>query len=394
MKTKIYYYLGELFNILMVMVLLYSLAGAFCYLYELNFGPFLAIGLLMVVLFSYFIRRLKFPYAGIIVVILQVVLMFGMFFIPIPVNFGYFVFIFMISFVFLVLNARFYMSQVYSHFAELHIVFIAVPVIGYLAMDIKNSSKYMIFFFAMSILFVMFYYARSFFSNAFILASQRGQYDRMPYAEMIKNDSKLAIPFVAISALLMSLVNFDFLDDVFLKAYDSVISVIRFIFRYIFLFLEWLITFLITDVDEESKIQQTVQNVEEEVAESQFFNVLAIIIFIFIAIVLLIMFIKIIMETIKAMKGVKGSVKESLVDTDMVEIKERLKGRKSRRSQEANLSELRKRYKRTIEKKSKEGYSVLYSHTPRERAKDLMDKKNFDINELSEQYQAERYGRG
>lgn len=390
MKTKQYYYLSELFNILMTLIFLYSLAGAFCYLYDLIFGPTLIIGLILIVLFTYFIRRLRFSYAGVPAILLQVGLMIGMFFIPVYVP--YLVFLFIIFFVYLVMNAKFFMSHSIIQFAELHIAFIAVPVIGYLFMNIKHSREYMIFYFILCVLFIIFFYARLFFSNASLLATQRSQYDRMPYKEMIINDSKLAIPFVAVTLVLMALVNFDFMDDVFMKFYYWAVDGLRFVFKYVFLFLEWLVTHLISDVDDVQQATQIVESVEEGAYESSFFAVLASIIFVSILVVFAIIIIKNMIKMIKAMRGARGAAKEAVVETDMIEIKERLKGR-NKKTSDRDLSEIRRKYKKTIEKKTKEGYQLFRSHTPRERAEDLKEKKRFDIYELSEKYQAERYGR-
>ena len=77
-------------------------------------------------------------------------------------------------------------------------------------------------------------------------------------------------------------------------------------------------------------------------------------------------------------------------EEDTIEIRENIV--KENRRKKVKLSKMRKLYKKTIEKKSKEGYQIQKYHTPRERAEDIKIKMKADVSALNEAYERERYG--
>ena len=80
---------------------------------------------------------------------------------------------------------------------------------------------------------------------------------------------------------------------------------------------------------------------------------------------------------------------ETIEDSDMVEIREKIV--RIKKINNEKLSKIRKRYKRTIEKKAKAGYKIEKYHTPYERAMDIKAKMDDDIFELNAMYEEERY---
>ena len=73
----------------------------------------------------------------------------------------------------------------------------------------------------------------------------------------------------------------------------------------------------------------------------------------------------------------------------MVEIREKIV--RKERKKEVRLTGIRKQYKKTVEKEMRAGYPLETSHTPRERAEDILEKRGNDIKDLSRKYENERY---
>lgn len=386
MKIKKYYILSELANYLLLLTVLYSAVGMINIFYGFNIMPQMYIAIAFYVMIVYFTRKIKFSYSGTLVGALDLIIAFFIFLLPIGIPTK--VIIILIGIATLLLNIKYFTSKPFYTIYELPIPFILAPVLGFLYSDYIRNTFYMVYFFALAIIFVLLYYIRLFNTNAFVLASERNKYDKMPYKEMIINDMKLAVPFIVISVLLMILVNFDFMDAVMVKIYAVFTDVFVFFAKYVLAAIRWLIETFIEEADEPLEPIK-LPEIEDEIRESAFINILGYVIFGIVAIVLVLLVAITVRNIIKSMRGARKDILEDNIETGMTEVKERIT--RTRKSKDSSLSSIRKKYKKTIEKLAKKGYQLFWFHTPNERSKDVLDKNKIDINELTKEYEKDRY---
>ncbi|MBR6383987.1 MAG: hypothetical protein IKS56_08395 [Lachnospiraceae bacterium] len=392
MKSRRYYNLAEAANFIMVILIYISVVEIWDVMYKVPFNFVLPAGTVIMLLFSLAIRMIfgkmksflnNFAVYG----LTHAFLVLGIIFVPIdPLQKMAFAFVLFIVFI---TNMRSYFKAQGQGFEYVGVVLVLLPAIGYLVADILSLRTTMFAYFVIGVAFVMLYYFRLFFSNAHLLSIERKNNEKMPLDDMLRNDSKLAIPFIVMSFVIMVVAKIEKLDSLALFLYDKFAAGLRFVLRYVLKFIGWVFDLLIRS-DEEIPVAIMEEPEVTDSAANPVFNIISVIIFVFLALVLLFVFVKIMISVIKSLSVRKEIQTQTIEDEGMIEIREKIV--RKRNVKKEKLSKIRRIYKKAIEKNIKKGYELKKHHTPHERAEDIQKLMNEDIFELNSLYEKERYG--
>lgn len=392
MKSRRYYNLAEAANFIMVILIYISVVEIWDVMYKVPFNFVLPAGTVIMLLFSLAIRMIfgkmksflnNFAVYG----LTHAFLVLGIIFVPIdPLQKMAFAFVLFIVFI---TNMRSYFKAQGQGFEYVGVVLVLLPAIGYLVADILSLRTTMFAYFVIGVAFVILYYFRLFFSNAHLLSIERKNNEKMPLDDMLRNDSKLAIPFIVMSFVIMVVAKIEKLDSLALFLYDKFAAGLRFVLGYVLKFIGWIFDLLIRS-DEEIPVAIMEEPEVTDGAANPVFNIISVIIFVFLALVLLFVFVKIMISIIKSLSVRREIQTQTIEDEGMIEIREKIV--RKRNEKKEKLSKIRRIYKKAIEKNIKKGYELKKFHTPRERAEDIQKLMNEDIFELNSLYEKERYG--
>ena len=230
---------------------------------------------------------------------------------------------------------------------------------------------------------------RLFFSNAHLLSIERRNNDKMPFDDMLRNDSKLAIPFIVISFVIMVVAKIEKLDSVALYLYEKFADFLGFLLINVLSFIDKLLTLLLGENTEDPVMLMEMAE-EGEYVSDPVFNIISTIIVIILAIIMVFVIVKIIISVIKSLSVSREIQTQTIEEEDMIEIREKIV--RKRNEKKDKLSKIRRVYKKAIERNIKKGYELKKFQTPRERAEDIQKQMKEDIFELNALYEKERYG--
>ncbi len=392
MKSRRFLALAEISNFIMIYLLILALGEVWDMIYKRPFLPILPIGIFVLLLFSYLLRTLfdtrqfllnNFFVFALIHIFPLLLIIF------LPFDFIYKLFLFGVFMLLLISDLKSYFVSRGEGFTYVTIIFVLLPSIAYLFADIFDFTFAMRYCFVIGVLYVLFNYLRLFFENAYLLSIERKNNEKMPLEDMLRNDSKLVIPFVVVSFIIMVLTKIEAFDRVTLFLYLKFANFLGFLIIKITEFADYIFEKLFGDADD-----VTMTITMEEIAESEgsqtIFNVISGVMFIIVLAIVVFVLVKIIISIIKSLI-VKKEIKTMTIEDDsMIEIREKIVRKKSQKKE--NLSKIRKLYKKTIVKNIKKGYELKNYQTPRERAEDINKMMNEDIFELNALYEKERYG--
>ena len=392
MKSRRYYNLAEAANFIMVVLLYISIAEIWDVMYKVPFNYVLPTGTFLLLIFSFVLRmmfgKMKSFMNNIFVYgLMHIIPILALIFVPVePLYKMAFAFILFIIFI---TNMRSYYKAQGQGFEYVGVVLVLVPAIGYLVADILGLRLTMLVYFIIGVAFVILYYFRLFFANAHLLSIERKNNDKMPLEDMLRNDSKLAIPFIIISFVIMVVAKIEKLDSFALFLYLKFAAGLRFVLTYVLKFIGWIFDMLIKGDPENTILTMEEADVTEGAA-NPVFNIISIIIFVILAVVLIFVFVKILISVFKSLSVRKEIQTQTIEDEGMIEIREKIV--RKRNEKKDKLSKIRRIYKKAIERNIKKGYELKKYQTPRERAEDIQKQMNEDIFELNSLYEKERYG--
>ena len=297
-----------------------------------------------------------------------------------------------LAFVFFIIfltNMRSYYKAKGQGFEYISIILVVIPALLYLIADVLSLRLTMFVFFIFGVAYVILYYFRLFFSNAHLLSIERKNNEKMPVEDMLKNDSKLAIPFIVISFAIMVVAKIEKLDTWALFLYEKFTGVLRIVFWKFFTFVEMVFNYLFGGTEDDIVYVQDLME-EESPAANPIFNIISAVVFVILALALLFLFVKAIISIIKSLSVGREVQTQTIEDEGMIEIREKIV--RKRNEKKEKLSKIRRIYKKAIERNIKKGYELKKYQTPRERAEDIQELMNEDIFELNSLYEKERYG--
>lgn len=392
MKSRKYYNLAEACNFIMIVLLYISVVEIWDVMYKVPFNYVLPLGTVLMLLFSLAIRTLfgkmnSFLNNFVVYGLLHVIPLLAIIFVPIdPLQKMAFIFVFMVIFV---TNMRSYFKAKGQGFEYVGVVLVLIPAVAYLIADILSLRFTMLAYFIMGVAFIILYYLRLFFSNAHLLSIERRNNDKMPFDDMLRNDSKLAIPFIVISFVIMVVAKIEKLDSVALYLYEKFADFLGFLLINVLSFIDKLLTLLLGENTEDPVMLMEMAE-EGEYVSDPVFNIISTIIFIILAIIMVFVIVKIIIAVIKSLSVSREIQTQTIEEEDMIEIREKIV--RKRNEKKDKLSKIRRVYKKAIERNIKKGYELKKFQTPRERAEDIQKQMKEDIFELNALYEKERYG--
>lgn len=392
MKSKKYYNLAEACNFIMIVLLYISVVEIWDVMYKVPFNYVLPLGTVLMLLFSLVIRTLfgkmnSFLNNFVVYGLLHIIPLLAIIFVPIdPLQKMAFIFVFMVIFV---TNMRSYFKAKGQGFEYVGVVLVLIPAVAYLIADILSLRFTMLAYFIMGVAFIILYYLRLFFSNAHLLSIERRNNDKMPFDDMLRNDSKLAIPFIVISFVIMVVAKIEKLDSVALYLYEKFADFLGFLLINVLSFIDKLLTLLLGENTEDPVMLMEMAE-EGEYVSDPVFNIISTIIFIILAIIMVFVIVKIIIAVIKSLSVSREIQTQTIEEEDMIEIREKIV--RKRNEKKDKLSKIRRVYKKAIERNIKKGYELKKFQTPRERAEDIQKQMKEDIFELNALYEKERYG--
>lgn len=392
MKSRKYYNLAEACNFIMIVLLYISVVEIWDVMYKVPFNYVLPLGTVLMLLFSLAIRTLfgkmnSFLNNFVVYGLLHIIPLLAIIFVPIdPLQKMAFIFEFMVIFV---TNMRSYFKAKGEGFEYVGVVLVLIPAVAYLIADILSLKLTMLVYFIMGVAFIILYYLRLFFSNAHLLSIERRNNDKMPFDDMLRNDSKLAIPFIVISFVIMVVAKFEKLDSVALYLYEKFADFLGFLLINVLSFIDKLLTLLLGE-NTEDPVMLMEMTEEGEYVSDPVFNIISTIIFIILAIIMVFVIVKIIIAVIKSLSVSREIQTQTIEEEDMIEIREKIV--RKRNEKKDKLSKIRRVYKKVIERNIKKGYELKKYQTPRERAEDIQKQMKEDIFELNALYEKERYG--
>lgn len=392
MKSRKYYNLAEACNFIMIVLLYISVVEIWDVMYKVPFNYVLPLGTVLMLLFSLAIRTLfgkmnSFLNNFVVYGLLHIIPLLAIIFVPIdPLQKMAFIFVFMVIFV---TNMRSYFKAKGQGFEYVGVVLVLIPAVAYLIADILSLRFTMLAYFIMGVAFIILYYLRLFFSNAHLLSIERRNNDKMPFDDMLRNDSKLAIPFIVISFVIMVVAKIEKLDSVALYLYEKFADFLGFLLINVLSFIDKLLTLLLGENTEDPVMLMEMAE-EGEYVSDPVFNIISTIIFIILAIIMVFVIVKIIISVIKSLSVSREIQTQTIEEEDMIEIREKIVRKRNERKDK--LSKIRRVYKKAIERNIKKGYELKKFQTPRERAEDIQKQMKEDIFELNALYEKERYG--
>lgn len=392
MKSRKYYNLAEACNFIMIVLLYISVVEIWDVMYKVPFNYVLPLGTVLMLLFSLAIRTLfgkmnSFLNNFVVYGLLHIIPLLAIIFVPIdPLQKMAFIFVFMVIFV---TNMRSYFKAKGQGFEYVGVVLVLIPAVAYLIADILSLRFTMLAYFIMGVAFIILYYLRLFFSNAHLLSIERRNNDKMPFDDMLRNDSKLAIPFIVISFVIMVVAKIEKLDSVALYLYEKFADFLGFLLINVLSFIDKLLTLLLGENTEDPVMLMKMAE-EGEYVSDPVFNIISTIIFIILAIIIVFVIVKIIIAVIKSLSVSREIQTQTIEEEDMIEIREKIV--RKRNEKKDKLSKIRRVYKKAIERNIKKGYELKKFQTPRERAEDIQKQMKEDIFELNALYEKERYG--
>ena len=392
MKSKKYYNLAEACNFIMIVLLYISVVEIWDVMYKVPFNYVLPLGTVLMLLFSLAIRTLfgkmnSFLNTFVVYGLLHIIPLLAIIFVPIdPLQKMAFIFVFVVIFV---TNMRGYFKAKGQGFEYVGVVLVLIPAVAYLIADILSLRFTMLAYFIMGVAFIILYYLRLFFSNAHLLSIERRNNDKMPFDDMLRNDSKLAIPFIVISFVIMVVAKIEKLDSVALYLYEKFADFLGFLLINVLSFIDKLLTLLLGENTEDPVMLMEMAE-EGEYVSDPVFNIISTIIFIILAIIMVFVIVKIIISVIKSLSVSREIQTQTIEEEDMIEIREKIV--RKRNEKKDKLSKIRRVYKKAIERNIKKGYELKKFQTPRERAEDIQKQMKEDIFELNALYEKERYG--
>lgn len=392
MKSRKYYNLAEACNFIMIVLLYISVVEIWDVMYKVPFNYVLPLGTVLMLLFSLAIRTLfgkmnSFLNNFVVYGLLHIIPLLAIIFVPIdPLQKMAFIFVFMVIFV---TNMRSYFKAKGQGFEYVGVVLVLIPAVAYLIADILSLRFTMLAYFIMGVAFIILYYLRLFFSNAHLLSIERRNNDKMPFDDMLRNDSKLVIPFIVISFVIMVVAKIEKLDSVALYLYEKFADFLGFLLINVLSFIDKLLTLLLGENTEDPVMLMEMAE-EGEYVSDPVFNIISTIIFIILAIIMVFVIVKIIIAVIKSLSVSREIQTQTIEEEDMIEIREKIV--RKRNEKKDKLSKIRRVYKKAIERNIKKGYELKKFQTPRERAEDIQKQMKEDIFELNALYEKERYG--
>lgn len=376
----------------MIVLLYISVVEIWDVMYKVPFNYVLPLGTVLMLLFSLAIRTLfgkmnSFLNNFVVYGLLHIIPLLAIIFVPIdPLQKMAFIFVFVVIFV---TNMRSYFKAKGQGFEYVGVVLVLIPAVAYLIADILSLRFTMLAYFIMGVAFIILYYLRLFFSNAHLLSIERRNNDKMPFDDMLRNDSKLAIPFIVISFVIMVVAKIEKLDSVALYLYEKFADFLGFLLINVLSFIDKLLTLLLGENTEDPVMLMEMAE-EGEYVSDPVFNIISTIIFIILAIIMVFVIVKIIISVIKSLSVSREIQTQTIEEEDMIEIREKIV--RKRNEKKDKLSKIRRVYKKAIERNIKKGYELKKFQTPRERAEDIQKQMKEDIFELNALYEKERYG--
>ena len=392
MKSKTYYNLAEAANFIMIVLLYISVVEVWDVMYKVPFNFVLPVGTFLMLIFSLLLRIVfgkmnSFMNNIVVYALLHAIPVAAIIFVPVePLYKMALAFVFFIIFL---TNMRSYYKAKGQGFEYISIILVVIPALLYLIADVLSLSLTMFVFFIVGVAYVILYYFRLFFSNAHLLSIERKNNEKMPVEDMLKNDSKLAIPFIVISFVIMVVAKIEKLDTWALFLYEKFTGVLRIVFWKFFTFVEMVFNYLFGGTEDDMVYVQDLME-EESPAANPIFNIISAVVFVILALALLFLFVKAIISIIKSLSVGREVQTQTIEDEGMIEIREKIV--RKRNEKKEKLSKIRRIYKKAIERNIKKGYELKKYQTPRERAEDIQVLMNEDIFELNSMYEKERYG--
>lgn len=392
MKSRRFLAFAEISNFIMIYLLISALGEIWDMIYKFPFLPILPVGIFLILLFSYTVRMFfntrKFLFNNIFVyVILHLIPLLLIIFLPF--DFLYKLFLFGVFFLFFIADIKSYFVSRGEGFTYIGVVLVLIPAIAYIFADVFDFPFAMRYFFIIGVFYVIFYYLRLFFENAYFLSIERKNNEKMPLDEMLKNDSKLAVPFIVISFVIMVLTKIEAFDKITLFLYLKFANFLGFMIVKITELADYLYDLLFGDA-EDVDMTFVMEEVTETEGSNAVFSIISGIMFVIVLALVLFVLIKMVISIIKSII-VKKEVKTTTIEEEgMVEIREKIVRKKNEKKD--NLTKIRRIYKKTILRNMKKGYELKTYQTPRERAEDINKSMNEDIFELNAMYEKERYG--
>ena len=392
MKSKRFLALAELSNFIMIYLLFAAFGEIWDMIYKRPYLPILPVGIFMLLLFSYTIRTVfnskkfllnNFAVYAILHVFPLLLVLF------LPFDFLYKLFLFGIFMLLLITDLKSYFETKGEGFSYISVIFVLIPAFAYLFSDIFDFPFAMKYFFVIGVLYVLFHYLRLFFENAYFLSIEKKNNEKMPLDDMLKNDSKLAVPFIVMSFLIMVLTKIEVFDKITLFLYLKFARFVGFMIEKITELADYLYDLLFGDA-EDVTMRITFEEITETQESSAVFNIISGVMFFVVLAIVIFVFIKIILSIIKSVMVKKEVNTMTIEDEGVIEIREKIVRKKAQKKE--NLSKIRKLYKKTIIKNIKKGYELKTYQTPRERAEDINKMMSEDIFELNALYEKERYG--
>ena len=384
MKGKWYYSIADYANLLMVILFHQTilLLGE----YALKVSPsLLYAGILAAVLvFSHFTRihiTHFVPYA-----LFRIAVLAGLFFLPkTDIKIYFIIYIGILFF----LDFSYWVKHGENGISKISIWCVSLNAIAYLYSTIKKNTQGMHLFFLFGLLFFILFYVRFFCSNAGKLAKDQSKDERMPFGDMIRNGLGIVLPFLVISVILMIFVRGDFLDQYIIKAYEIFLFVLGKIIKAFIAVFIWISKLL--DKLRMAPLEEAVKEAGEatEKEPSMALQIASVILYILSILAILALFVRGVYNLIRMIPLSRNKKVKVFEESDMVEIREKIVRRERRK--EVRLPKIRRQYKRMVEKEMRAGYALEISHTPRERAEDILNKRGNDIRDFSLTYEKERY---
>ncbi|MBO6090496.1 MAG: hypothetical protein J6P37_09360, partial [Lachnospiraceae bacterium] len=294
MKSKTYYNLAEAANFIMVVLLYISVVEVWDVMYKVPFNFVLPVGTFLMLIFSLLLRIVfgkmnSFMNNIVVYALLHAIPVAAIIFVPVePLYKMALAFVFFIIFL---TNMRSYYKAKGQGFEYISIILVVIPALLYLIADVLSLRLTMFVFFIVGVAYVILYYFRLFFSNAHLLSIERKNNEKMPVEDMLKNDSKLAIPFIVISFAIMVVAKIEKLDTWALFLYEKFTGVLRIVFWKFFTFVEMVFNYLFGGTEDDIVYVQDLME-EESPAANPIFNIISAVVFVILALALLFLFVK------------------------------------------------------------------------------------------------------
>lgn len=385
MNVKRYITVSDYINLIMLYIVSLVLISTA----ELYFEGSISLGAyLFVVLFLFLVKFIREKiHNSFLFISLHLIPVAAAIFIPFGMTDNVLLFLFVVLFI--ILDVKYIIESTDEGLMYLPLFLLVIPIICYFVLEYMGLPLASYIVFLCGVVYFMLFYVRRYITDIYLIAGDKTMTDKNLLKDMIVSDNKLILPVLVSVFAIMIIVRVPFVESLLKSGFDILMDGVSFVISLVFRFFEWIGSLLTGDPSAALPTSGDDAFVYQE--PSLFVIILSYVLSAAIIVTIIVLMVKAVIRIVKELATGHVPRFESINHGDMIEVRESITRTRQHRSNDRNLNECRKKYKKTILKQVKKGYDLDVSLTPNERKNDIQKSMKNDISEITKAYEECRY---